>query len=71
MVVPLILDYGVLSLEPMATDIDLKGALSKGNIRVAVPSTFTFVISNHPNIMQNAAERITNLIDKLIKQEFG
>ena len=29
-VIPLIQDYGVLSLEPMATDIDLRGALSKG-----------------------------------------
>jgi len=46
-VIPLIQDYGVLSLEPMTTDIDLKGALSKGNIRVAVPSTFTFGISTH------------------------
>ena len=58
---PLVQDYGVLSLEPMATDIDLKGALSKGNIRVAVPSTFTFGISIHPNIMQNAAERLLGL----------
>ena len=32
-----------LSLEPMTTDIDLRGALSKGNIRVAVPSTLLLV----------------------------
>ena len=50
----------MLSLEPMTTDIDLKGALSKGNIRVAVPSTFTFAISTNPKIMQNAAERLLN-----------
>ncbi len=60
-VIPLIQDYGVLSLEPMTTDIDLKGALSKGNIRVAVPSTFTFGISTHENIMLNAAERLLGL----------
>ena len=54
-IIPLIQDYGVLSLEPMTTDIDLKGALSKGNIRVAVPSTFTFGISTEPTIMINAA----------------
>ena len=60
-VIPLIQDYGVLSLEPLATDIDLKGALSKGNIRVAVPSTFTFGISTNPNIMINAAERLLGL----------
>ncbi|MCM1003309.1 MAG: SPFH domain-containing protein [Candidatus Gastranaerophilales bacterium] len=60
-VIPLIQDYGVLSLEPMTTDIDLKGALSKGNIRVAVPSTFTFGISTHEGIMLNAAERLLGL----------
>ncbi len=45
----------------MTTDIDLKGALSKGNIRVAVPSTFTFGISTHEGIMLNAAERLLGL----------
>lgn len=60
-IIPLIQDYGVLSLEPMTTDIDLKGALSKGNIRVAVPSTFTFGISTEPGIMINAAERLLGL----------
>ena len=60
-IIPLIQDYGVLSLEPMTTDIDLKGALSKGNIRVAVPSTFTFGISTDERIMINAAERLLGL----------
>lgn len=60
-IIPLIQDYGVLSLEPMTTDIDLKGALSKGNIRVAVPSTFTFGISTKDSIMINAAERLLGL----------
>lgn len=60
-IIPLIQDFGVLSLEPMTTDIDLKGALSKGNIRVAIPSTFTFGISTHQNIMINAAERLLGL----------
>ena len=60
-IIPLIQDYGILSLEPMTTDIDLKGALSKGNIRVAVPSTFTFGISTHEEIMINAAERLLGL----------
>ena len=60
-IIPLIQDYGVLSLEPLATDIDLRGALSKGNIRVAVPSTFTFGISTKETIMINAAERLLGL----------
>ena len=55
---PLIQDYGVLSLEPMITDIDLRGALSKGNIRVAVPATFTFGVSVNKALLQNAAERL-------------
>ncbi len=61
MVWPLIQDYSVLSLEPMTTEIDLKGALSKKNIRVAVPSTFTLGISTNPKIMINAAERLLGL----------
>ncbi len=60
-IIPLIQDYGVLSLEPMTTDIDLRGALSKGNIRVAVPATFTFGISTNETIMINAAERLLGL----------
>ena len=55
---PLIQDYSILSLEPMTTDIDLRGALSKGNIRVAVPATFTFAVSTNPKLLQNAAERL-------------
>ncbi|MBQ4647378.1 MAG: hypothetical protein IJB79_08525 [Candidatus Gastranaerophilales bacterium] len=57
---PLIQDYAVLPLQPMTTDIDLRGALSKGNIRVAVPATFTFGVSTNPKLLQNAAERLLN-----------
>lgn len=60
-ILPLIQDYAVLSLEPMTIDIDLKGALSKKNIRVAVPSTFTIGISTDSTIMTNAAERILGI----------
>ena len=68
-IIPLIQDYGVLSLEPMTTDIDLRGALSKGNIRVAIPSTFTFAISTDETIMINAAERLLGLPrNEVIKQ---
>ena len=58
---PLIQDFGVLSLEPMTTDVDLRGALSKGNIRIAVPATFTFGVSTNPKLLQNAAERLLGL----------
>jgi len=60
-IIPLVQDYGILSLEPMTTDIDLRGALSKGNIRVAVPTTITFGISTREGIMINAAERLLGL----------
>jgi flotillin len=60
-VIPLIQGYDYLLLEPMTTEIDLKGALSKKNIRVNVPATFTFGISIAPELMQNAAERLLDL----------
>jgi flotillin len=61
-VVPLFQDYAYLSLEPLTIDIELNGALSKMNIRVNVPSTFTVGISTQPEIMNNAAERLLGLM---------
>ena len=60
-VVPLFQDYQFLSLEPLAIEIELTGALSKKNIRVNVPSTFTIGVSTDPAIMNNAAERLLGL----------
>lgn len=57
-VVPVIQDYEYLDLSPISIDVDLRGALSKQNIRVAVPSRFTVAISNVPGVMENAAERL-------------
>ena len=61
MVWPVIQDYAYISLEPLTIDIELTGALSKKNIRVDVPSTFTIGVSTSPNIMANAAERLLGL----------
>jgi len=58
---PVIQDYAYLSLEPITIDIDLTSALSKKNIRVAVPSTFTVGVSTQNEIMQNAAQRLLGL----------
>lgn len=58
LIIPLIQDYKYLSLKPMSLEVPLKGALSKENIRVNVPSTFTIAISTKPEILQNAAERL-------------
>jgi len=55
---PVIQDYGYLDLSPISIDVDLRGALSRQNIRVNVPSRFTVAISNEHGIMVNAAERL-------------
>ena len=58
---PLIQHYAYLSLRPMTLNIPLKHALSKQNIRINVPSSFTIGISTEPSIMQNAATRLLGL----------
>lgn len=60
-VIPLLQDYGYLSLDPMTREIDLKGALAKNNIRVNIAASFTLGISTDPTLMQNAAERLLGL----------
>jgi flotillin len=69
LIIPLIQDYGYLSLDPFAVEINLTGALSKKNIRVNVPSTFTVGVSTKPDITQNAAERILGLNEQQIKDQ--
>ena len=58
---PLIQDYKYLDLSPIAIDIPLNGALSRENIRVNAPSTFTVGISTDPGVMENAAIRLLGL----------
>jgi len=65
-IVPLFQSYAYLNLEPMTIEIELSSALSKKNIRVNVPSTFTIGISTNPDIMNNAAERLLGLTDNEI-----
>src|SRR5580658_11387723 len=57
-VLPIVQDYQFLDLRPMSIDIQLNNALSKQNIRVSVPSTFTIGITTDPAKMGNAAERL-------------
>ena len=64
LVLPVVQDYMYMSLEPMTIEIDLASALSKKNIRVNVPSTFTVAISTDPQIIQNAAERLLGLPER-------
>ena len=65
-VIPLLQSYAYMSLEPMTIDIELSKALSKKNIRVNVPSTFTIGISTVPEIMNNAAERLLGLDEQQV-----
>lgn len=58
---PIIQSYEFMDLRPIAIDVNLTKALSKQNIRVDVPSTFTVGISTEPGIMNNAAERLLGL----------
>ncbi len=58
---PLIQDFAFLDLAPFAIDIPLNGALSRENIRVNAPSTFTVGISTEPGVMENAAIRLLGL----------
>ncbi|MGH7132073.1 MAG: flotillin family protein [Phycisphaerales bacterium] len=68
-VVPLVQDYSYLSLDPIAIEIPLEGALSQNNIRVNVPSTFTVGISTDAVLMNNAAERLLNLPIQAIREQ--
>ncbi|MEO1595859.1 MAG: SPFH domain-containing protein [Pseudomonadota bacterium] len=68
-VVPLLQSFAYLTLEPLTIDIELQSALSKKNIRVNVPSTFTIGVSVDPDIMNNAAERLLGLDDHQISNQ--
>lgn len=65
---PVIQDYQYLDLTPLPIDIRLEGALSKQNIRVNTPSTFTVGVSTEPGVMENAAERMLGLNLESIKE---
>ena len=58
---PVIQGFEYLDLTPIPIDIPLEGALTKQNIRINTPSTFTVGISTDPSVMSNAAERLLGL----------
>jgi len=55
---PVFQQYFYLDLSPMNIDINLRNALSKQNIRIDVPSSFTIAIGTEPPLMGAAAERL-------------
>ncbi len=60
-IIPVVQAYEFLDLTPLSITVDLKSALSRQNIRINVPSSFTVGISTEPGVMQNAAERLLGL----------
>ncbi len=58
-----------LDLTPIPIDIALQGALSKQNIRVNTPSTFTVGISTEKGVMENAAERLLGLNLQAVREQ--
>ncbi len=58
---PIFQEYEYIDLTPIPIIVDLKGALSKQNIRINVPARFMVGVSTEPGIMQNAAERLLRL----------
>ena len=58
---PIFQDFQYLDLTPIPIDIKLEGALSKQNIRVNTPSTFTVGVATEEGVMENAAERMLGL----------
>lgn len=64
---PVIQDYRYLDLTPISIDVNLQDALSKQNIRVSVPAQFTVGVSNKPNLMLAAAERLLGLEQPAIR----
>jgi len=67
---PLVQDYAFLDLTPITINIPLENALSQQNIRIHVPSTFTVGISTQSGIMNNAAERLLNLAQDEIEENY-
>lgn len=65
---PVIQGYEFLDLTPLSIEVNLKSALSRQNIRIDVPSSFTVGISTEDGIMQNAAERLLGLGLEKIKE---
>ena len=65
---PLLQEYSYLDLTPISIEIPLKGALSKENIRISAPSTFTVGISTEPVVTKNAAERLLRLDQTAVRQ---
>jgi flotillin len=58
---PVFQDYEYIDLKPMSIEVNLTDALSKQNIRINVPSSFTIAIDSDKNVRINAAERLLGL----------
>jgi len=68
LIVPFYHHYSILDLKPMKITIDLRLALSKQNIRVNVPSTYTVGVSTDHSTLLNASQRILGLQQSQIEE---
>jgi len=68
---PIFQDYQFLDLAPLQIEVPLKGALSRQQIRVAIPSNFTIGVATDEKIMSAAAERLLGLNEDEIKKIAG
>jgi flotillin len=57
-VIPVFQGYAFLDLTPMPIEINLTKALSRQNIRVDIPATFTVSVSTEAGVMENAAKSL-------------
>lgn len=70
-VIPFLQQYSKLPVSPFTIDVNLKGALTKENILVDLPSNFTLRISVDPAIMKNAARSLISFNAKQIAEQAG
>ena len=64
---PLIQDYGILSLAPMNTNVEICNALAQDNNKVALNASVVFAISTNARNMMSAAERLLSFTTKEIE----
>ena len=65
---PVFQNYAFLDLTPISIECNLTNALSRQNIRVDVPCSFTVGISTEPDNMNNAAERLLGMRSEQIQE---
>ena len=69
LIIPLLQDYGFLSLEPIRVEVSRKVTSSGKTIADPLPRVFSVAIGTTPELMQNAAIRLLGLTADEMKQQ--